>query len=98
MTKTMPIERIDPKKTAMIVVDMQKDFIAEGAPRETPAARAMIPILLEAMNVCRAAGIRIIYTAHVRRIGEADSLNPRMAARDALVDGTPGVEICPELG
>jgi hypothetical protein len=32
----------DPAKTAMIVVDMQNDFVAAGAPMETPAARAMV--------------------------------------------------------
>ena len=39
----MRVEVIDPKKTAMIVVDMQNDFVASGAPRETPAARQVVP-------------------------------------------------------
>ena len=51
----------------MIVVDMQNDFVAAGAPMETPAARAMVPKLAEALKICRDAGIRVIYTAHVHR-------------------------------
>ena len=43
------VESIDPAKTAMIVVDMQNDFVAEGAPMETPAARAMVPNLAKAL-------------------------------------------------
>jgi nicotinamidase-related amidase len=63
----MQINAIDPAKTAMIVVDMQNDFVATGAPMETPAARAMVPKLAEALKICRGAGIRVIYTAHVHR-------------------------------
>jgi ureidoacrylate peracid hydrolase len=32
----MEINEIDPARTAMIVVDMQNDFVAPGAPMETP--------------------------------------------------------------
>jgi ureidoacrylate peracid hydrolase len=45
------IDHIDPARTAMIVVDMQNDFVAAGAPMETPAARAMVPRLAEALAI-----------------------------------------------
>jgi len=98
----MQINDIDPAKTAMIVVDMQNDFVAAGAPMETPAARAMVPRLAEALRLCRDAGVRVIYTAHVHRrdgcdMGLFDDLHPPIAARASLVDGTPGVEIYPDL-
>ena len=63
----MQIEVIDLARTAMIVVNMQNDFVAAGAAEETPAARAMVPKLAEALDVCRTANIRVIYTAHVHR-------------------------------
>jgi biuret amidohydrolase len=98
----MQIEVIYPKKTAMIVVDMQNDFVASGAVMETPAAREMVPKLAEALKICRAAQIKVIYTAHVHRrdgcdMGLFDDLHPPIANRAALVDGTPGVDIYPEL-
>jgi nicotinamidase-related amidase len=98
----MQVDRIDPAGTAMIVVDMQNDFVAAGAAMETPAARAMVPKLAEALKICRSAGIRVIYTAHVHRrdgsdMGLFDDMHPPIANRTALVDGTPGVEIYPEL-
>jgi biuret amidohydrolase len=98
----MHIDAIDPKKTAMIVVDMQNDFVAPGAAMETRAAREIVPKLAEALRICRDAGIKIIYTAHVHRrdgcdMGLFDDLHPPIANRDALVDGTPGVDIYPEL-
>lgn len=51
----MRIDAIDPKKTAMIVVHMQNDFVAVGAPIETPAARAVVPKIAEALSSCRNA-------------------------------------------
>src|SRR5437660_4399077 len=98
----MQIDAIDPKKTAMIVVDMQNDFVAAGGAMETPAARAMAPKLAEALDICRDAGIKVIYTAHVHRrdgcdMGLFHDLHPLIANRGALVDGTPGVDIYPEL-
>jgi biuret amidohydrolase len=98
----MQVDTIDPAKTAMIVVDMQNDFVAAGAPMETPAARAMVSKLAEALKICRDAGIRVIYTAHVHRrdgcdMGLFDDMHPPIANRDALVDGTPGVDIYLEL-
>ena len=98
----MQVDTIDPAKTAMIVADMQNDFVAAGAPMETPAARAMVSKLAEALKICRDAGIRVIYTAHVHRrdgcdMGLFDDMHPPIAKRDALVDGTPGVDIYPEL-
>ena len=98
----MHIEAIDPKKTAMIVVDMQNDFVASGAAMETPAARYIVPQLAKALRICREAGIKIIYTAHVHRsdgcdMGLFDDMHPPIANRHALVDGTPGVEIYPDL-
>jgi len=98
----MKVDVINPIKTAMIVVDMQNDFVAPGAPMETPAARRVVPKIAEALNFCRDVGIKIIYTAHVHRrdgcdMGLFDDLHPPIANRDALVDGTSGVEIYPEL-
>ena len=97
----MQIDRIDPQKTAMIVVDMQNDFVAMGAAMETPAARAIVPKLAEALKVCRDAQIKVIYTAHVHRRDGCDmglfNMHPPIANRAALVDGTPGIDIYPEI-
>ncbi len=98
----MKITEIDPAKTAMIVVDMQNDFVAVGGGLETPAARAIVPKLSRVMKMCRDAGIRVIYTTHAHRrdgcdMGLFDDLHPPIANRDALVDGTSGVEIYPDL-
>src|SRR5256714_3572132 len=61
----------------------------------------MVPKLAEPLKICREAGIRVIYTAHVHRRDGSDmglfNMHPPIANRDALVDGTPGVDIYSEL-
>jgi nicotinamidase-related amidase len=96
------VDVIEPKRTAIIVVDMQNDFVAAGAPMETPAARAMVPNLARTLKFCRDVGIRVIYTAHVHRkdgcdMGLFDDLWPPIANRAGLVDGTPGSDIYRDL-
>ena len=97
----MRVDAIDSAKTAMIVVDMQNDFVAPGGGLETPAARAMVPKLAEALQICRNAGIKVIYTTHVHRRDGSDmglfDMHPPIANRNAAVDGTWGVEIYPEV-
>lgn len=96
------IDTLDPRKTVMIVVDMQNDFVAEGAALRSAQAAAMVPRLAAALAFCREKGIRIIYTAHVHRrdgcdMGLYDDLYAPIADRSCLVDGTRGVEIFPDL-
>lgn len=96
------LDRIDPLRTAMIVVDMQNDFVADGALLQSKQAHAMVPKLAETLDFCREIGIRVIYTAHVHRsdgcdMGLYDDLYPPIAERASLVDGTEGTEIFPAL-
>jgi biuret amidohydrolase len=51
---------------------MQNDFVAAGAPMETPAARAMVPKLAASLKICRDPGVRVIYTAHAHRRDGSD--------------------------
>ena len=96
------LDQIDPTKTVMIVVDMQNDFVAEGAKLRSASAAAMVPKLASTLNFCRENGIRVIYTAHVHRrdgsdMGLYDDLYSPIADRSTLVDGTSGVEIFADL-
>ncbi len=98
---TVKIDQLDPQRTAMIVVDMENDFVAENAPLETPAARAMVPKLVEALSTCRDAGVKVIYTTHVHRRDGSDlglfSFSPVIAQGRALAEGTRGVEVYAEV-
>ena len=96
------VDHIDPKRTVLIVVDMENDFVAPGAPMETPAGRTMLPTLKRALAFCRERGIHVIYTTHAHRrdgcdMGRFADLWPPVASRTGLVDGEPGIEIYPEI-
>lgn len=95
MKVTYPIV---PDKTAMIVVDMQNDFVREGAPIEIPRARDMVPELNRLLDTCREHKIRVIYIHHVIRGGDIDAgrlADHHEAVRNnkALLAGTENVEI-----
>ena len=95
------VDRIDPRTTAMIVVDMENDFVATGAPMEIPAAQVLLPRLDAALAACRQHGIPIIYTTHVHRSSGCDlgllRHDERIGSGRALVDETDGIEIYPEI-
>jgi ureidoacrylate peracid hydrolase len=89
---------IIPEKTALLVVDMQNDFVQEGAPIEIPRPRAMVPRLNRLLDVCRAHQILVIYIRHVIRGGDIDAgrLADHHAAirqNKAIIAGTSNVEI-----
>ncbi|MEX0409292.1 isochorismatase family cysteine hydrolase [Aquibium sp. LZ166] len=54
-------DRLDPARTALIVVDMQKAFVAEGAPVEVPLARGIIANVNRLAAACRAAGAPLVW-------------------------------------
>ena len=96
------IETIDPSRAVVIVVDMQNDFVADGAMLQSKPAAAMVPRLAGLLKFCRETGIRVIYTAHVHRrdgsdMGLYDDLYPPISDRAALIDETSGSEIFPDL-
>jgi len=89
---------IDPKTTAVIVVDMQNDFVASGAPLLAQMAQDLVPRLAKTLDACRERGMRVVFTAHAHRsdgsdMGLFDDLYPPIAQRSALIAGTEGVEI-----
>ena len=45
--------------TALIIVDMQKGFVDEGAALEVPMARAQLPAITNVMQYCEQAGIPV---------------------------------------
>jgi ureidoacrylate peracid hydrolase len=98
----MSSPQIDVNRTAVLVIDMQNDFVEEGAPLEFPEGRRVIPAIQKVLDAARDRGMAVIYAVHVHRAGGADlgihrELYPPVAAGEALVDGERGGEIYPEL-
>jgi ureidoacrylate peracid hydrolase len=54
-------DAIDAGRTALLVVDMQNYFVAEGFPLEIPLARAIVPNINRAAKAMRAAGGTVLW-------------------------------------
>lgn len=54
-------DRLDPARTALVVIDMQRAFCDPGAPVEVPRARAIIPNINRLAQECRAVGVPVVW-------------------------------------
>jgi nicotinamidase-related amidase len=52
-------------RPALLIVDMQNDFVRDGAPLEVPEARGTIPQHQELITLCRKAQFPIVYARYV---------------------------------
>lgn len=52
-------------KSALLIVDLQNDFVRVGAPLEVPEARKNLPVVRRLIDVCRNRSIPIIYTKFI---------------------------------
>ena len=93
-----------PARTALVVIDMQAAFVAEGAPSEVPAARAIVPAINRLADALRVAGGMVAWVRAT--FGPAgwplffdNMLRPEIAAPmlAALQEGAPLHALWPEL-
>jgi nicotinamidase-related amidase len=56
---------LDRATTALVIVDMQNDFVRVGAPLEVPDARATIAVQRRLLTAFRAAGRPVVFTRFV---------------------------------
>lgn len=59
--QTMIPFKMEVDKTALIVVDMQNDFVREGAPMYLPSCLEAIPNVKRIITACREAQIPVVY-------------------------------------
>lgn len=84
---------LDPATTALVVVDMQNDFVADGGSLQVPDARATVPVIADLVRRFRAAGARIVFTQDTHRDGDPEfAIWPVHA-----VEGTRGWALVDEL-
>lgn len=56
---------LEPGRTALLVIDMQRGFLDQGAALEVPEGRAIVPGLTRLIAACRGRGVPVIYTEFV---------------------------------
>ncbi|WP_234023623.1 cysteine hydrolase family protein [Sorangium cellulosum] len=70
--RPLPVEKIAPANTALLVIDMERDFVDERAPGETPGARAIIPVINRLIGWARRHELPVVFTQEMHRPDRSD--------------------------
>lgn len=62
----------DPRRTALLVVDMQNDFLLPGAPVCTPGGLELVPLIAGLAREARRAGFPVVFTQEMHRADLSD--------------------------
>ena len=85
-------------KAALLVIDVQHDFIDEKAPVHCVGGKDMLPRIKRLIEACRKANIPVIYTQEVHRASGIDMGRELDGAEpDHCLIGGRGVEIMEEI-
>ena len=63
---------IDGARTALVIIDMQNDFVREGGSLLVPEAEATIPVIRGLLEKARAHGMRVVYSQDTHRDGDPE--------------------------
>lgn len=102
--------RLDPAHTALIIIDMQKDFCCDGfatsrAGRPLDAAQSIISTLVEFREAARQAGVLVVHVGFKTYLDHMSDSGPWLAQRrrstyasdKIALSGDEGMEFIPEL-
>lgn len=84
---------LDSARTALLVIDMQHDFVDEDGALPVPGAKGTVPVIRRLIDFARAHGIPVFYSQDTHREGDPEwEIWGRHCER-----GTHGWEIVDEL-
>ena len=87
-------------KPALLIVDMQNDFVLEGKPLRVTGARDVIPKIQAVLAAFRQHGLPVF---HIVRVHRADGSDVEITRQELFrrspfaVEGTPGAAVIDEL-
>jgi nicotinamidase-related amidase len=64
--------RVDPSRTALIIGDMQNDFVKEGGTLVVPDAEGTIPAIAGLLDQARESGMRVVFVQDTHREGDPE--------------------------
>ena len=74
---------LDPARTALLVVDMQNDFVDSAGALCVPDAAATVPVIARLAERARAAGMQVVYSQDTHDEGDPEwMIWPEHARRD----------------
>lgn len=93
--------RVDPRRSALLVIDMQNDFVLPGHPMHVPMALDRLPTMRRVVAASRAVGMPVVYTEHI--LLDTFDISPLETAYNPVLRtaglraGTDGARIVDEL-
>lgn len=88
-------------RKAILVIDMQRDFVEPGSPVCVAGAKATLPALARFLDAGRRAGWCVVYIIRSHHPSGADAEIFRRhlfeTGQPVCAEGTPGAEICREI-
>jgi nicotinamidase-related amidase len=63
---------VDPARTALLVIDMQNDFVKQGGSLLVPDAEATVPAIRGLLELARASRVRVVYSQATHRQGDPE--------------------------
>lgn len=97
LVRPLPHERIRADDTALLVVDMERDFVDPGAVQETPGGRALVPAINRLIAWARTHGAPVIFTHEMHRADRSDYGIELEFDPVHCLEGTDGCELTDDL-
>jgi nicotinamidase-related amidase len=63
---------VAPERTALMVIDMQNDFVKQGGGLLVPDAESTVPVVRRLLDLARAARMRVVYSQDTHRRGDPE--------------------------
>jgi nicotinamidase-related amidase len=86
-----------PEATALLVIDMQNDFLLPDAPVPAPGGLELVPVIADLARRARQADAPVIFTQEAHRPGRQDFGIERFFEPIHCVEGGTGIEIADGL-
>jgi len=101
-TQKIQFDMLDAARCALLIVDMNADFACGGGALYVPSSAAIVANVRRLAQACRDHDVPVLYAVHAHRHDRSDmGLTGRYRepiwAREALIEGTKGVELHPAL-
>jgi nicotinamidase-related amidase len=83
----------EPRATALLIIDMQNDFVLPDAPVATPGALDLVPVIAALAQAARGAGFPVIFTQEMHRADHSDFGIELAFEPPHCLEGTPGMDL-----
>lgn len=93
LIRPLPLERIRIEDTALLVIDMERDFVDAGAVQETPGGRAIVPAINRLIAWARTHRLPVIFTHEMHRADLSDYGIELEFDPIHCLEATPGCEL-----